>query len=59
MTGDTRNAYTGFPKMGEPVDGLTAFRMALRPMIARMADHDPDQYRNHAEEIEAVRREVK
>lgn len=54
----TRNNYTGFPKMGEAADRLTAFRAALRPMIAKMADHDPAQYRNHAEEIEAVRREA-
>lgn len=53
----TRNNYTGFPKMGEAA-ATTAFRAALRPMIAKMADHDPAQYRNHAEEIEAVRRDM-
>ena len=43
----TRNNYTGFPKMGEPVDRLTAFRAALRPMIAKMADRTDEADATH------------
>lgn len=46
MTGDTRNNYTGFPKMGEAAD-TTAFRAALRPMIAKMADRTDEADATH------------
>ena len=67
-----RNNYTGMPGMNQPADlppvRDSSIGSALEwtvagagfpaPAVALFTPHDPACYRNHAEEIEAVRKEA-